>query len=189
MSFDAHKNFAVSRVAIAPIPALSGLGLIVALGEGTRFPATPFNATVGPPGVIFTPLNAEIIRVTAVVGDTLTFLRAQEGTSPRAILVGDLIFAAITAKTFTDVESAVSAMALPQAGQTLAMAAGTDVTFNPPFPNLRNVIEGDYAVSVLGKDSNGIACNVNWVKTPLKLTLFPDFDDTIVDWTATPRTQ
>lgn len=102
---DAHANFAISSIATAPSPATTGTSLVVASGEGARFPAAPFNATVCPSGQLPTPANAEIVRVTAVASDTLTITRAQEGSTARTIVAGDLIFAAITAKTLTDIES------------------------------------------------------------------------------------
>jgi len=102
---DAHKNLAVSTVATAPSPAASGTSLVVASGHGARFPTPPFNATVWLNGEIPDPSNAEIVRVTAISTDTFTIARAQESTTARSIVVGDLIAATITAKTLTDVES------------------------------------------------------------------------------------
>jgi hypothetical protein len=108
MTVDAHANLAISTVAVAPSPATSGTSLTVATGHGTRFPAPPFNATVQAAGALADPTNAEIVRVTAIVGDVLTVVRAQEGTTARAIGVGDLLYAAITAKAFTDIEALLS---------------------------------------------------------------------------------
>lgn len=102
---DAVANLAVSSVATAPSPATTGVSLVVAAGEGSRFPAVPFNATVCPANTLPTPANAEIVRVTTIAGDTLTITRAQEGTTARSILVGDLIAATITKKSLTDRES------------------------------------------------------------------------------------
>lgn len=101
---DRHKNFAYSTVATAPSPASSGLSLIVGSGHGTRFPPVPFNATVVAFGEIPIPENSEIVRVTNIATDTLTIERAQEGTSARAIVVGDQIAATITTKTLEDIE-------------------------------------------------------------------------------------
>ena len=103
---DAHKNLATSLVATAPSPASSGTSLVVTAGQGTRFPSVPFNATIGPDSTVLTPANAEIVRVTAISTDTLTIVRAQEGTSARTVVVGDRITATVTAKTLTDVEAA-----------------------------------------------------------------------------------
>lgn len=101
---DAHKNFASSLVATAPSPATSGTSLVVTTGDGTKFPAAPFNATVWPAGATPTTANAEIVRVTAVSTDTLTITRTQESTSARTVIVGDQIVAGITAKSLLDAE-------------------------------------------------------------------------------------
>jgi hypothetical protein len=101
---DAHTNFSYSTVATAPSPAISGTTLSFATGEGALMPTTPFNMTVWPAGVQALASNAEIIRVTNLVGDDVTMLREQEGSTARAILVGDQIAATITAKTLTDAE-------------------------------------------------------------------------------------
>src|SRR3990172_6513068 len=103
--FDAHKNFAYSTVATAPSPAASGTSLVVAAGDGAKFPTVPFNATVWPVSVQPTTANAEIVRVTTISTDTFTITRTQESTSARTIVVGDQIAATITEKTLTDVES------------------------------------------------------------------------------------
>src|SRR5215813_7641899 len=108
MAFDAHKNLAISTVAIAPSPALSGTTLSVVSGQGARFPAVPFNALVYPADTTPTPANGEIIRVTNIAGDGFTITRTQEGTSARAILAGDKIAATITVKSLTDIEAAVA---------------------------------------------------------------------------------
>lgn len=101
---DAHKNFAYSTVATAPSPATSGTSLVVASGDGAKFPAVSFNATVWPANAQPTTANAEIVRVTGRSTDTLTITRAQESTSARTIVVGDQIAATITAKSLTDIE-------------------------------------------------------------------------------------
>lgn len=128
MAFDAHKNFAVSTVAVAPSPATSGLSLTLATGGGALMPATPFNASVWPVGVIPLPTNAEIVRVTVVAGDVLTITRAQEtgagGPAARAIVVGDQIAATITAKTVTDLESNPTFTGLVTATGGLTTTAG-----------------------------------------------------------------
>lgn len=105
---DIHKNFAYSLVATAPSPAASGTSLVVTTGEGTLFPTPPFNAVVWATGSMPLSTNAEIVRVTAISTDTLTITRSQESTSARTIVVGDQIMAAVTAKTLTDIESAIA---------------------------------------------------------------------------------
>lgn len=104
---DAHKNFAYSTVATAPSPAASGTSLVVAAGDGVKFPTPPFNLTVWPVGSLPLVSNAEILRCTALSTDTLTIARAQEGSSARTVVVGDQIAATITAKTLTDAEDLI----------------------------------------------------------------------------------
>jgi hypothetical protein len=107
---DAHKNFAISAVAAAPSPATTGPSLDVRAGEGARFPATPFNATVWPANALPDPTNAEIVRVANITSDTLTISRAQEGTTARSVQAGDAIAATVTAKALTDIEGDVAAL-------------------------------------------------------------------------------
>lgn len=101
---DAHKNFAYSLVATAPSPATSGTSLVVTAGQGALFPAVPFNATIWPTAVQPLTTNAEIVTVTLIATDTLTIVRAQEGTTARTVVVGDQIAATITAVTLQDAE-------------------------------------------------------------------------------------
>lgn len=104
---DAHRNFAYSTVATAPSPATSGTSLVVASGDGAKFPAVPFNATVWATGANALTSNSEVVRVTAVSTDTLTITRAQEGTSARTVVVGDQIAATVTDKVLSDAEQGI----------------------------------------------------------------------------------
>jgi hypothetical protein len=100
MPATALSNLADSTVATAPDPAASGVSLVVAAGEGARFPAPvsegSFYATVCPAGVSAGRGNSEIILVTARSTDTFTFIRAQGGTTARTIVVGDQVFNGLT---------------------------------------------------------------------------------------------
>ena len=129
-AFDAHRNFALATVVGVPSPPSSGLSLTLATGEGASLPTPPFNMTVWAANQAPTPANAEIIRVTAITGDTLTILRAQEGSMTRQIVVGDMIMAGITAKTFTDIEQAVSVGGSATLTFANASAATVTVTHN-----------------------------------------------------------
>jgi hypothetical protein len=117
-TFDAHKNFAYSTVATAPVTPTAGTSLVVAAGDGTKFPAVSFNAIVWPVGQQPLTTNCEIVRVTAISTDTFTITRTEESSSSRSIIVGDQIAAAETAKTFTDIEAlldqAVKTTSTPQ---------------------------------------------------------------------------
>ena len=114
--FDAHTNLAVSAVATAPSPATTGTTLAITGTQQSWFPTPPFNATVWPAGAAATLANSEIVRVVAVTSGTYTVLRTQEGTNARAITVGDQFAATITAKTLTDVETAVKTVAAKAVG-------------------------------------------------------------------------
>jgi len=110
--FDPHKNLALGRIITAPSPAVSGTSLVLQSGQGTRFPdpATygAYNATVFPTGIMPTPANAEIVRITAKSSDTLTITRATESTTARTIQVGDTIVGSLTAKSLTDIEDMIT---------------------------------------------------------------------------------
>lgn len=149
MPISSHKNFALSTMA-SPPSSTDGTSLTVATGTGTRFPAVPFNATLWPAGVQPTVSNAEVVRVTAIVSDVFTIVRAQEGSSARTHSANDQIAATITARTLTDVEygahNIVNVMdpaygavgdgvtddtAAIQAAVTAAIALGGEVFFPP----------------------------------------------------------
>jgi hypothetical protein len=123
MAFDQHKNLAIATVTTATGAAGTTLG--VGVGEGARFPATPFNATVWPFDMAPDPTTAEVVRVTARTGDSLTITRAQEGTTARAIIVGDFVAATITAKSLTDIESGTNFPLI-----TTGAVSGTTGTFS-----------------------------------------------------------
>lgn len=115
--FDNHGNLLESAVTAAPSPADSGLTLSVseAFGDLLAAVGVPFNMPVYPINTRPTLANCEFIRVTAVAAASggnrqLTIVRTQEGSSARSIIVGDRIALAITAKSFTDIESAVNTL-------------------------------------------------------------------------------
>lgn len=122
---DAHKNFAYSIVATAPVPPLTGLSLALVAGGGARLPTPPFNATVWPAGVLPLAGNAEIVRVTAIVGDGLTIVRGQELSTSRAILAGDQLAATITDKMLSDLAPAW--IDIPYDGTMFTATGGTGV--------------------------------------------------------------
>ena len=119
--YDAHSNLGYSTIVAAPFPALTGTNLTVQSGQGALFPATPFNCTVWPAGVQPLASNAEIVTVTAVVGDTFTITRAQEGTSNQPIAVGFQIANTTSVKVFTDIENSI--IQFVSAGTTKAGAS------------------------------------------------------------------
>lgn len=154
---DAYKNLAVSSVATAPSPPTTGTTLTVFSGHGSRFPAVPFNVTVWDPAQLPSPATAEVARVTAMAGDTLTITRAQEGTTARAITANDVIAATFTAKLVADLRdsSNQNAGTLPDArfpamlpavsGALLTNLDATDLTNTLPaatFPAILPAVSG-----------------------------------------------
>lgn len=157
--FDASKNFAYGIIAIAPSPPTSGTSLTVNTGDGAKFPATPFNATIWPAGAEASTTNSEIVRVTGIAGDVLTITRAQEGTTLKNIMAGNRIGATFTAKALKDLQNTVSgkvlivnqttgsdASGLPFAtigGAQAVAVAGDLITVMPGTYNEQNVAKAD----------------------------------------------
>jgi hypothetical protein len=124
------KNFAIGRVLTAPSPATSGTTLVLESGQGADMPSVPFQVTIAPAPSALDPYptndNAEIATVTGVSSDTLTLTRAQEGTTARAVVVGDVVAATLTSSVITAVASAWDkVLDLPlSTGTDWAMPAG-----------------------------------------------------------------
>lgn len=151
MTFDGHANFAQSLIAVAPSPGISGLSLSVTAGQGAIFPATPFNATVQPIGVILTTVNSEIVRVTNITGDVFTIVRAQEGTTGLNITTGYQIGAAVTAKAFTDIETAVTGVATTSTPlNSFAAPTGNVGMGGHTFTSLNSVSAAPSGTSTIG---------------------------------------
>lgn len=93
------KNNATSTITTA-INA-SDVGLAVAAGTGSLFPTLGvgdyFYATLVSAGGTY-----EVIKVTARVGDTMTIVRAQEGTTAQSFTSGSRIELRVTAASITD---------------------------------------------------------------------------------------
>jgi len=167
MSYDAHKNFAVSAVAVAPSPATTGTSLTVTAGQGALFPTPPFNCTIWPTGSTASIVNAEIVRVTAIVGDVLTIVRMQEGTNARTVVVGDLIANVMSAKVFTDIETSL----IPVVHDDITGPSTTTSTSLVDIPNSTVTITNTVAAvlivwlvveaTLVSGSSTGVAIAVN----------------------------
>jgi hypothetical protein len=125
-SFDTPVNLAYSTVATAPSPATSGTSLVVAAGTGSRFAVGP--ATLAPASTTPTAANSEIVRITAISTDTLTITRAQESTTARTVTTSWVIYQGPTAKTITDITTAVGLLETPaqqtQTGTSYTLVIG-----------------------------------------------------------------
>lgn len=109
-TFDNKANFVYSTVLTAPSPATTGTSLTIQSADADNFPDPStynYNLVVFPIATQPTVANAEVVRVTAKSSNVLTITREQEGTSARTILTGDQVMLAPTAKTITDIETAI----------------------------------------------------------------------------------
>lgn len=93
------KNEAISTLASGINDAVTSLD--VAAGEGALFPSTyPFHISI----------DAEILSCTNRSTDTLTVVRAQQGTSAAAHLAAAAVELRVTAKNITDLNTAVNTL-------------------------------------------------------------------------------
>jgi archaellum component FlaF (FlaF/FlaG flagellin family) len=109
-TFDPHKNFAISNITGGTAISGTSTGTVtVTPSTGGRFPASG-NYVLATAGSVPDPSTSEIVRGT-FSGDTLTITaRAQESTTARTFSAGDIIYAGPTAKSLTDIETAVNTL-------------------------------------------------------------------------------
>lgn len=94
--------------------------------DGQEFAAN-MPVTMCPPNVKPTGGNSEIGYLTAVDGDALTTLRAQEVSIPMQVEANWQIFGSVTAKSLADIEQAV--LAIPDPADS-PISAATQVALN-----------------------------------------------------------
>lgn len=104
--FDTHVNLLSGTVQIAPLPSTTGETLTLMPGDAARF-APNMPVTLCRPEVTPRFDNSEIAYITAVDGRQLTLLRAQEGTLAMPVAEGWQVIAGLTAKSLTDIETAL----------------------------------------------------------------------------------
>lgn len=95
------KNNAASTLSAT----LSGAqtSIVVAAGTGSRFPVLAAGDWF-PAALIDASGNMEYVKVTARVGDTMTILRAQEGTTVRSFPSGSNIMLPLTVDAIASLE-------------------------------------------------------------------------------------
>ena len=91
-------------MAAAPSPAASGTSFDVTAGTGAWLPAVPFQMTLWAVAAAPSLGVAEIVTVTGRATDTLTIVRAREGTTARAVAIGWAAAATITTKTLNELD-------------------------------------------------------------------------------------
>lgn len=128
------KNLALATIVTAPSPDTSGTSLVVDSGQGARFP-TPstdgyFYATAFPADEVPHIGNAEVVRVTAKSTDTFTIVRAQRGTTAKAIEAGWLIMQGVYVEDILLGNSGWQELpfTLTYASPTSMTVSGVDVT-------------------------------------------------------------
>ena len=139
MIFDQHINFGYSvlQTGSGVIGSTSATSLVIAGSGDLPDPAVgPYNVVVWPAGVQPLRSNAEIMRVTAKTGATLTVTRAQEGTTALSVIAaGYQVALNVTSKLFTDIEAALptgpsGATVLYDSGVLTSTAATLDTGAN-----------------------------------------------------------
>lgn len=109
MALDPVVNFFRSTIATLPV-ASGGTSIVITTGDGAKLPDPAvdgnFNLTIYNADDQF--VTPEIVRVTAIAGDTLTVTRAQEGTSATNKTSGNTWYLELTptAKTIQDIDTA-----------------------------------------------------------------------------------
>ena len=125
---DALANFAYGTVATPPSPATSGITLTLQTGEGANFPAEPFDLLFWPAGVNPLNSNAELARCTNVTGDTLTFTRAQYGTTAQPVAVGYQVSQPIDAHLLTQLAGGGVSSVFTRTGAVVATSGDYTVS-------------------------------------------------------------
>jgi len=129
---DTFKNFAIAQVITPPSPPTTGTSLTLTPGATVYLPAVPFTVAVFDGGAYATATNAELIRVTAIVGDTLTgLIRGYEGSTARTIVAGDYVAQTFTAGFVADVTNS--------ANQSAGTLPDARLSANVPLKNAVNV--------------------------------------------------
>jgi hypothetical protein len=111
MVLDSVANFIQVQASTGYTSAATSITL--QSGQGSKLPAAPFNLicwnSTDYPNLAIDP-NVEIVRVTAIVADTITVTRGQEGTSATNKNTAGKTYSfmlGITAKMITDIAAAL----------------------------------------------------------------------------------
>lgn len=136
-------NFADSDIVTTPSPASSGTTCVVTTGKGARFAGT---ALVPVPAVIWNitdfanpsdDTNHEIVTVTGVSTDTLTIVRAQEGTSAITAFTGGKTYRIVQGVTAGLLDGHVRAQRGAYVTGIVSAADASQATFVLPAGTLR----------------------------------------------------
>ena len=183
MPFDQHANFGYGVVTVAPIPASSGTTFSMSEAQAAYFPdpaSGEYNIVIWAFGAIPITTNAEIARVTAKASPSggnvqFTITRTQEGSSARAIIVGDQVALAITKKTIKDIEDAATCtFASQETPVGLVNSSNTTYTTAAAFaPNTLDVFLNGVTMT------RGVDYTENSTYTGFSMTTAPVTGDTL----------
>lgn len=107
----------------------------LAAGYGATMPTVPFKITVAPFGQLPTKSNSEIMLVTARSSETLTVARAQDGTTAKTFVAGDIVSNSITLSDVVGLDVAVSTAS----GTAAKVGTTTDGNYSPVYGDVINV--------------------------------------------------
>lgn len=135
---DAAKNFA--KVTVSTGYNAAATSIVLTTGHAARLPAVPFNCVwhnlTDFPDPSDDP-NVEIVRVTAIVSETLTITRAQESTSASTKNTASKTYQLIagpTAKLITDIAADIAALGAALNASNLTSGTIPDARFPATLP-------------------------------------------------------
>lgn len=117
-------------------------------GYGSVMPTVPFKLTLTPFGQLSTPGNSEIILVTARSSDTLTIVRAQNGTTAKSFALGDVVSNGVYIENSTAVGDIFMSMRATPAVGRLFMDGTTYLKVD--YPLLYQLVVDNPAYGVTG---------------------------------------
>lgn len=160
-TFLTKKNNAKSTITDNPLTS-GATTLNVQSGDGAKFPAVPFQAT------LYTTDTAlgEIVKVTAKATDAFTIVRAQEGTTAQSWAQNAHLELLVTAKLFDDFQTRTEIIvATDGSGDYNCDGSSDEVEINDALSNLPS----GGGIVTLKKGTYTIAGNINMLKSNVTL--------------------
>ncbi len=160
-NFLTKKNNAKSTITDNPLTS-GATTLNVQSGDGAKFPAAPFQAT------LYTTDTAlgEIVKITAKSTDAFTIVRAQEGTSAQSWAQNAHIELLVTAKLFDDFQTRTEIIvATDGSGDYNCDGTADEVEINDALSNLPST----GGVVLLKKGTYNIAGSIDMLKNSVVL--------------------
>ncbi len=160
-NFLTKKNNAKSTITDNPLTS-GATTLNVQSGDGAKFPAAPFQAT------LYTTDAAlgEIVKITAKSTDAFTIVRAQEGTSAQSWAQNAHLELLVTAKLFDDFQTRTEIIvATDGSGDYNCDGTADEVEINDALSNLSSI----GGIVLLKKGTYNIAGSIDMLKSNVVL--------------------